>query len=363
MLVIVGGGFAGLEAAVQIRTLRPSREVALITAGPSLVYKPWLIYVPAGRRRFAEVCIPLAPLAARYGFQLIDDRVDQIDLDARRVGLAKGRVIDYSQLLLATGADADRNRIPGADQHAFFPCQPDDAEKFAVEVHRRMPKRICVAVGWDRRGPGLEFAGWLATRRKRLGAADMEVVVVDGDGLLADHYGAEAMAAIRSALMRAGATWSTESVLNEVTASAAVVGGKDTAFDLVAIVAPLCGVNVGLPVDMLDDRGFIRVDESFATTRPGIFAFGDAAALPSKVATGKTMVSIRQRVAHLASNVLADMDGEPLKPLEPTVAPHRSMANIGGHAILLRDNRVIGQGRMPLLRRWLYRQSYFRLRS
>src|SRR5881628_1772323 len=101
MLVIVGGGFAGLEAAVQIRTLRPSREVALITAGPSLVYKPWLIYVPAGRRRFAEVCIPLAPLAARYGFQLIDDRVDQIDLDARRVGLAKGRVIDYSQLLLA----------------------------------------------------------------------------------------------------------------------------------------------------------------------------------------------------------------------------------------------------------------------
>ena len=163
--------------------------------------------------------------------------------------------------------------------------------------------------------------------------------------------------------MRAGATWSTESGLNEVTASGAVVGGKDTAFDLVAIVAPLCGVNVGLPVDMLDDRGFIRVDESFATTRPGIFAFGDAAALPSKVATGKTMVSIRQRVAHLASNMLAEMDGEPLKPLEPTVAPHRSMANIGGHAILLRDNRVIGQGRMPLLRRWLYDQSYFRLRS
>src|SRR2546427_13301418 len=107
------------------------------------------------------------------------------------------------------------------------------------------------------------------------------------------------MAAIRSALMRAGATWSTESGLNEVTASGAVVGGKDTAFDLVAIGAPLCGVNVGLPVDMLDDRGFIRVDESFATTRPGIFAFGDAAALPSKGGTCQTMASSKQQTARL----------------------------------------------------------------
>src|SRR2546422_9216672 len=114
MLVIVGGGFAGLEAAVQIRTLRPSREVALITAGPSLVYKPWLIFVPAGRRRFAEVNLSLAPMAARYGFQLIEDRVDRVDLDARQVRLAKGRTIDYSQLLLAVRADADWNRIAGS---------------------------------------------------------------------------------------------------------------------------------------------------------------------------------------------------------------------------------------------------------
>ena len=155
----------------------------------------------------------------------------------------------------------------------------------------------------------------------------------------------------------------TESGLEAVTGSGAVVGGKDTIFDLVAIVAPLCGVNIGLPADMLDERGFIRVDDCFATTRRGVFAFGDTAALPSQVATSKTMVSIRQRVAHLATNVLADMDGEPLRSLEPSVAPHQSMSNIGGRAVVLRDNRVVGQGRLPLFRRWLYDQSYFRLRS
>ena len=70
MVVIAGGGFAGLEAAIQIKTLRPACAVVLISPGPNLVYKPWLIYVPAGRRRFAETCLPLAPMAARYGFQL-----------------------------------------------------------------------------------------------------------------------------------------------------------------------------------------------------------------------------------------------------------------------------------------------------
>jgi len=313
MLVIVGGGFAGLESAIQIRTLRPACNVTLISAGPALVYKPWLIYVPAGRRRFAELGISLAPMAARYGFQLIEDRVDRIDLDEREVRLAKGRTLNYSQLLLATGSDADRNRISGAAEHALFPCQPADAERFALEIERRKPKRICVAVGWDRRGPGLEFAGWLAARRKRLRLPEMEVVVVDGDGLLADHYGAEAMVAIRSGLMRSGATLSIESGLNAVTESGALVGGKEIAFDLVAIVAPLCGVNLGLPADMLDERGFNRVDDCFATTRRGVFAFGDAASLPSMVATSKTMVSIRQRVAHLATNLLADMDGAPLR--------------------------------------------------
>src|SRR3989442_1849232 len=121
MLVIVGGGFAGLEAAIQIRTLRPTCDVTLISAGPSLVYKPWLIFVPAGRRRFVEVNISLAPMAARYGFQLIEDRVDRVDLDARQVRLAKGQTIDYSQLLLAIGADADRNRIAGSRENALFP--------------------------------------------------------------------------------------------------------------------------------------------------------------------------------------------------------------------------------------------------
>lgn len=363
MLLIAGGGFAGLETAIQIRTLRPSCEVTLISSRSNLVYKPWLIYVPAGRRLFADVCLPLAPLATRHGFRLIEGRVDRVDLDAHHVRLEGGQTIDYSELVLATGAEADRGRVPGAEANALFPCDPDDTEKFARAIQVRKPRAVCLAVGWDRRGPGLEFAGWLAARRRRLGLRDLEVVVVDGDGLMRDRYGDEAITAYREILTRRGATFYPELRIDAVTESGAVINGGAREFDLTAIVSPSRGVDIGLPAEMLDGHGFIQVGDTFETSRSGVFAFGDAAALPAALGIAKTMVSIRQRVEHLAHNVLARMDGKPLSPAEPSAGPHLAMSNLGGRSLLLRDKQVIGRGRLPLLRRWLYDQSYFRMRS
>ena len=83
-----------------------------------------------------------------------------------------------SELLLATGADVDRGRIVGAEKHALFPCHPEDTVQLASRIQERRPQAVCVAVGWDRPGPGLEFAGWLAARRKRLRLRNLNVVVV-----------------------------------------------------------------------------------------------------------------------------------------------------------------------------------------
>lgn len=361
MLLIAGGGFAGLETAIAIRTLRPSCEVTLISPRSSLVYKPWLIYVPAGRRRFADVCLPLAPLATRHGFHLIEGRVDRVDLDAHHVHLEGGQTIDYSELVLATGAEADRGRIPGAEAYALFPCDPDDAEKFARAIQVRKPGAVCLAVGWDRRGPGLEFAGWLAARRRRLGLR--EVVVVDGDGLMSDRYGSEGTAAYQKILTERGATFYPEPRLDAVTETGAAINGKSRDFDMTAIISPQHGVDLGLPAEILDEHRFIQVGDTFETSRPGVFAFGDAAALPAALGITKTMVSIRQQVEHLAHNILARLDGKPLAPAKPSAGPHLAMSNLGGRALLLKDNQVIGSGRLPLLRRWLHDQSYVRMRS
>lgn len=154
MIVIVGGGFAGLETAIQVRALRPSCRVTLISPRPSLIYKPWLIYVPAGRRPFVEVCIPLAPMAARHGFRLIEGGVDRIDLDAQHVHLTDGQTIYYSQLVIATGAEADRGRIPGAKANALFPCDPTMPKNSGARSKNESHVRFV----WRSVGTGVDLA-------------------------------------------------------------------------------------------------------------------------------------------------------------------------------------------------------------
>jgi len=352
-----------VEAAIQIRTLRPTLEVTLVSPEPHLIFKPWLIFVPAGRRRFEELQIPLAPLAARHGFRLVSDRLVRIDVDSESVQLASGETIRYSELILATGATVDRRRIPGAAEHGLFPCSPSDAAKLASEIQSRKPRAVCVAVGWDRRGPGLEFAGWLAARRKRLGVPGLEVTVVDGDGRMAERYGPKEMKAIQDILARYGARILPDTGLDAVVSTGPVIAGKALEFDLTALVSPARGTDIALPAELLDELGYVRVDETFETARNGVFAFGDVAALPTTVASSKTMVSIRQHVELLAKNIVGRIEGQALQRLEPSTEPHYAMLNIGGRALLLKDNALIGQGRMPLFRRWVYDQSYFRMRT
>ncbi len=363
MVVIVGGGFAGLETAINLRTLRPGCEVTLVSSSSQLVYKPWLIHVPAGRRSFGDVCIPLAPMAARYGFKLLEGEVGHVELDSRRVRLAGGRGIDYSHLVVATGSTPDRGRIPGAAEHALFPCDPDDAQRFARAIRAARPRSVCIAAGWDRRGPGLEFAAWLAARRRQAGLAEVEIVAVDGDGLIRDRYDDEAIASFREILAERGAELETGGPVESVTKSGVVINGSARDFDLVALVSPSRGVELGLPPEMLDAHGFVRVSDTFETATPGVFAFGDAAALPPALEISKTMVSIRQLAGHLARNVLARTDGAEPKPLEPSRGPRYSMSDLGGTALELKDRHVTGRGRLPLMRRWLYDRGYFRMRS
>ena len=126
------------------------------------LYKPWLIYVPVRRRGLAEICIPLAPMAARHGFRLIEARVDRVDVDAQHIHLAGGQTVEYSQLVVATGSEVDRDRIPGAGEHASAAASIPNAVRRVIAAKSVRPFREtrstrCSGQPWRRRCiyPGL----------------------------------------------------------------------------------------------------------------------------------------------------------------------------------------------------------------
>jgi NADH dehydrogenase FAD-containing subunit len=126
-LLLIGGGCGGFETALHLRKLVADATITIVNPRPHLIYRPWLMYLPAQHRHLEDLQISLHKAAATYRLQLVIDTVGQLDHQNRRALLAGGEVIEYRFVVVATGSPADRERLPGSAQHALFPCDVEEA--------------------------------------------------------------------------------------------------------------------------------------------------------------------------------------------------------------------------------------------
>jgi sulfide:quinone oxidoreductase len=102
-VLIVGGGVAGLEAALALRELAGERiTTTLLSGSPEFVYRPLRVVEPfAGNlaRRY-----PLDEIARDIGAELVLDTFKWLDADRRLVHTDGGETLEYDALLLAPGA-------------------------------------------------------------------------------------------------------------------------------------------------------------------------------------------------------------------------------------------------------------------
>ena len=352
--VIVGGGFAALEVALALRKQDSSIPVRVIASESEVVYRPRLIRVPAGGGQ-APV-IPSARLLATAGVEVTLGRVAAADFERRQVRLESDAQIDYDQLVVATGALADHGRLPGAREHALFPCDLDDAAEFAARVSAGVA-RVAVVFGWERPGPGLEYAAWIAARRR-----DVAVTAIDGDGTMARRFGDRATAWTRELFERRGAQLVTEGTVGRIGDGTVELAGRMIEADLIAVVAPLSGNTGWLPLAVRDERGMLRVDSAMAA-RDGVFGIGDVVAVPEGYRLPPTLRSIQATAAGVARNVAAALRGVAVQAILRTDLPDLMGPDLAGAALLVRDRRLILRGRLPLLIREAGERRYLRSRS
>lgn len=357
-VVVVGGGFAGLESAIRLRQLQPECPVVLISTSPDLLYRPWLIHLPAKRKRLSQMLIPLPPLAQRHGFKLILGRTAEVDAQGSQVRLESGEIVPYAQLLLAAGSTADRGRIPGATENALFPCELQDAERLATALESTSLKSITVLLGGERLGVGLEYAGWIARVRP-----DVALTVVDMDGAVPGHLGRRAAKRVVSWLSGNGNRWLSDGPVLGVERGRVELASGPLAADLVVVATPLRGAPVGLPAGVLDGLGFVPVSANGESAQPGLFVHGDLAAYQNAAQIPKTMVWARSHADPLARNVLDRRAGrEPARDLI-AAGPQGMMPDIGGRTVWVRRGRLVASGRWPLTLRRLADISYFNARG
>jgi sulfide:quinone oxidoreductase len=124
-VLILGGGFAGIDAAAHLR--KEKYDVTLVSDRDYFYIYPTSIWVPTREVEFKDVCVDLNALQKAHGFNLLVDGVAKIEAKANRVTLVSGKIIDdYDYLIVALGAHKMKHEgidntlsICGAPQQAL----------------------------------------------------------------------------------------------------------------------------------------------------------------------------------------------------------------------------------------------------
>jgi len=103
-VLVLGGGFAGVEAAIYLR--KQEIEVTLVSDRDYFYIYPTSIWIPTGEVTREDVSVPLDKLAMKHGFGLIIDHVTAFDAKAKVTTLQSGRTLSgFDYIVVALGQD------------------------------------------------------------------------------------------------------------------------------------------------------------------------------------------------------------------------------------------------------------------
>ncbi|HZF70895.1 NAD(P)/FAD-dependent oxidoreductase [Sulfuricurvum sp.] len=177
-VLIIGGGIAGVEAAIYYR--KEGFEVELISDRPYVFIYPIAIWIPVGTSTFDNVAFPLEKLSRRHGFKLTIDRVTSINAKQRAITLEKGGERKTDHLVIATGASKMKH---AGIEHTLSICGiPEQSVQLKEKIDALIAKgsgKIAFGFGGNpndpsgvRGGPGFELFFNLHHHLKKLGIRD-----------------------------------------------------------------------------------------------------------------------------------------------------------------------------------------------
>lgn len=139
-IVIVGGGFAGIRCALDLDKQKlPNTKVVLVSDRPHLEYHPALYRVVTGRSPL-EVCIPLAEVFKNTNVEVVEDRIEKINLQESVITSETNSRYYFDQLVLTLGSRTAYFGIPGLEKNAFGFKSITQALKLKRHLHELFEK-------------------------------------------------------------------------------------------------------------------------------------------------------------------------------------------------------------------------------
>lgn len=337
-LVILGGGFAGVEAARSLeKQLSADWEILLISKDNYLTYNPLLPEAVGASILPSHVVAPLRQMVKRTQVRMLT--VTAIDLEKRLIHYRgeKLGVLHYHQLVLACGVGANLAIIPGMETHGLPLKTVGDALHLRNRVMSRLEHADIESDAGHRR--------WL-TRFIVVGGgfSGVEVAAEIDDYLdeAARYYPAIELGECRVTLLQ-----STDRILPELSPSLsdfALSRMRKTDIDVrlnasvvrvdeqgvwlnsgehILGATVVCTIGTAAhplleSLPLAKQRGRITTDADMSVPGyPGVWAIGDCAAVVNaadgRLSPPTAQFAVRQ-ARQLANNIVSQSQGKPLQP-------------------------------------------------
>src|SRR5213594_1303977 len=350
-VVIVGGGFAGLYAALTVRKDESElAEVTLIDQRNYFTFTPLLPEVAAATLGPAHVSYPFRLLARKAGFHFLQAQVNGFDLDARTVQTSS-TTIPYDYLIVALGSVPFFFGNPAIEAHSLPLTTVPDAMRIRNHVIRLVERAVA------------ELHHLIHTVLLRYYPLDptlFRVLLVDGaDGILL-HFDRKLAEAGQNELIRRGIEVRLNTRVTGATANDVEFNGGEERIPTRTLIwtggtqpnPALVHLRVAkTPRGSVETNDFLNIP-----TRPEIYVVGDAAAVVdrrhSRLYPPVAPVAIRQGV-RAAGNIVNALQGRAAEPFHFDFTGN--IVGLGGGVALVNLLGIKFHGRLG----WLfYRVAY-----
>jgi NADH dehydrogenase len=368
-VVIIGGGFGGMEAARRLK--HADVEVTVIDRHNHLLFQPLIYQVAAGALSSGEVSAPIRHMLKRQpNAETLMATVTGVDVGQRQVVLEKGERLDYDSLIVACGGETSyfghdewrdvtcglktladavdlRTRIFGAYEQAERASDASEQEEWLTFV----------VVGG---GPtGVEISGQLAILARhtmqrefrRIDPRNTRVILLDAGERVVAAFTEKTSAKAAEGLVQLGVTVREHAMVTDIDSRSVTVKiGEQTeriatrtvvwaAGVRTAPIAAMVGQEAGASIDR---AGHVEVNPDLTLPgHPEISVIGDAAALAGadgKPLPGLATVAI-QEARHVAEGIRGGGPGasKPFKYFDKgalaVVGRGRAVCEVRGHRL------------------------------
>ena len=368
-VVIIGGGFGGVEAARKLK--KADVEVTVVDRHNHLLFQPLIYQVAAGALSSGEVAAPLRQLLKRQGnATVLMAEVTDVNVERRQVILDRGERLDYDSLIVACGGETS---YFGHDQWRDVTCGLktlcdavdlrnrifrafEEAER-ATDPALRDEWLTFVVVG---AGPtGVEISGQLAilarhTMKKdfrRIDPGAARVILLDAGARVVAAFSDKTSAKAATQLGELGVVVREDAMVTDIDFSGVTVtvGEKIERICSRTVVwaagvrtAPIAGVLARATGATTDPAGHVEVNPDLTVAgHPEVSVIGDAAKLSDpdgQPLPGLATVAIQQ-ARHVAKAIRHGQPGasEPFQYFDKgamaVVGRGRAVGEVRGHRL------------------------------